>query len=411
MQLSKLLILVLILPFALCAQDGQDGWFKTNAFTETEINFMNSYYQQDGNNSPVTGGMGTEQLTDITPTIIVTVPIDSANAVTVNVGADFYTSASTDNIDTRTGASGKDLRSHVDINYQRLLRKVKGTVGLSGGISAEYDVFSFNAGLNFSKEFSRGNQFWSISANTYQDSWTTYIPVELRGRVDFSSKQRSSYNFSSSFSQVINKRMQVLFTAGLTYQSGLLSTPFHRVFFNNSTNVSQFSEYDLIRSDIARDVERLPSSRLKIPLGVRFNYYLSDLINLRTFYRYYRDDFGLTANTFQLEAPIKINPFFSIIPSYRVHDQQASKYFLPFGEHAQASEFYTSDYDLSSFNAHQIGIAIRYSPVAGIGRAKIGKRLWVLEGLDAKYATYNRSDGLNASIVSLDLSFKVKKSK
>jgi len=38
-----------------------------------------------------------------------------------------------------------------------------------------------------------------------------------------------------------------------------------------------------------------------------------------------------------------------------------------------------------------------------------GKKLWVLEGIDAKYAKYNRSDGLNASIVSLDLRFKMKK--
>ncbi len=30
-----------------------------------EINFVSSYYTQDGNNSAVTGGIGTEKLTDI----------------------------------------------------------------------------------------------------------------------------------------------------------------------------------------------------------------------------------------------------------------------------------------------------------------------------------------------------------
>ena len=94
--------------------------------------------------------------------------------------------------------------------------------------------------------------------------------------------------------------------------------------------MSPFTEYDLIRSNIVPDVERLPSSRIKIPLGLRFNYSLSNAINVRSFYRYYCDDFVLTANTFQLELPIKLNPFLSIIPPYRFHNQQASKYFLPF---------------------------------------------------------------------------------
>jgi len=54
-------------------------------------------------------------------------------------------------------------------------------------------------------------------------------------------------------------------------------------------------------------------------------------------------------------------------------------------ERAETSEFYTSDDDLSTFNANQLGIVIRYSPVAGVDRAKIGKKLWVLEGIAGKY--------------------------
>jgi len=37
-----------------------------------EINLVSSYYKQDGNNSAVTGGVGTEKLTYISNTIDVT---------------------------------------------------------------------------------------------------------------------------------------------------------------------------------------------------------------------------------------------------------------------------------------------------------------------------------------------------
>jgi len=64
-------------------------------------------------------------------------------------------------------------------------------------------------------------------------------------------------------------------------QTGYLSLPFHRVYFNNNS-VHQ---------------EALPDKCFKIPLGVRTNYFLGDKIIHRAYYRYYTDDWGLKSNT------------------------------------------------------------------------------------------------------------------
>ena len=48
---------------------------------EIEANFLSSYYNQDGNNSPVTGGVGTEALTDFANVFIINVPLDSINSI------------------------------------------------------------------------------------------------------------------------------------------------------------------------------------------------------------------------------------------------------------------------------------------------------------------------------------------
>ncbi len=39
--------------------------YKTKKLTPSEINFVTGYYHQNGDHSPVTGGIGTEKLTDI----------------------------------------------------------------------------------------------------------------------------------------------------------------------------------------------------------------------------------------------------------------------------------------------------------------------------------------------------------
>src|SRR5207342_2358392 len=99
----------------------------------------------------------------------------------------------------------------------------------------------------------------------------------------------------------------ILFLVDFVYQQGHLGLPFHRVYFDDFTVHS----------------EHLPSSRFKIPLGFRANYFLGDRIIFRTYYRYYHDDWGLNAHTAEIETPIKITPFFSISPFYRYYTQTA----------------------------------------------------------------------------------------
>ena len=65
---------------------------------EPEINFLFNYYEQEGNHSAVTGGIGTEALTNMAPMIQVNVPIDSVHIVNVSLGEDYYSSASSNKI-------------------------------------------------------------------------------------------------------------------------------------------------------------------------------------------------------------------------------------------------------------------------------------------------------------------------
>lgn len=362
---------------------------------EITIDILSSYYNQDGNNAAVTGGIGTELLTDIAGMLIVNVPLDSVRSISLTGGVDYYTSASTDNINSNdSSASSKDLRKHGTVSYSRKNLRKGETYSAKVGISTEYDYNSISFGLAYAKEFNEGNSEISLAAQAFMDNWDLIYPQELRGEVSLPSSNRNSYNFQASYSQVINQRMQFSLSGEAIYMQGLLSTPFHRVYFQNQ---------------LKSDIERLPDTRLKIPIGLRLNYFPIDFMVVRSYYRFYTDNWGLRAHTVSLETPLKIKDWLTISPFFRYHTQSAADYFAPFAEHLTEEQFYTSDYDLSTLTSKKFGIGFRIAPTYGIGRFKMTKKkLFMFKELNFRTAYYQRSTGLNAFIGSVNLSFLIK---
>ena len=74
-------------------QDSTEVSYKKRVLDATEVDFLFSYYKQDGVHSAVEGGQGTEKLTDVTPTIIVSMPLNDDDVLTADLGVAAYSSA------------------------------------------------------------------------------------------------------------------------------------------------------------------------------------------------------------------------------------------------------------------------------------------------------------------------------
>ena len=358
-----------------------------------DIDFLSSYYLQDGNNSPVTGGIGTEQLTDFTQKVIISVPLNKKLKLNMDGGYDYYSSASTDNIDNIPSSdSSSDVRIHGNVGLTYQLDEYK-NVSFRLGASSEYDYSSINGGVNFNLLSKDKNTGLSLGFQAFIDNWTPYLPSEFEETTRLATTQRQSYNASVGFTRVLNKKMQLSVQLEGIYMQGLLSTPFHRVYFQEQDQAK---------------VELLPDSRLKVPIGIRLNSYLSEHLIARLYYRYYWDNWGVQGHTASIELPIKINRFFSIAPFYRYHQQTAANYFKPFKEHSIQDAYYTSDYDLSAFSSHSYGVGLSFSPPNGIAKVKLPfkkRSTFTVKSIDLKYSHFNRDTGLKADIISLGLSF------
>ena len=363
--------------------------------SKIEADFLFSYYQQDGDHAAVTGGIGTEQLHDIAGLLVVNIPIDTFHALNISLGVDQYSSASTDRIDNHmSSASSGDMRTYANALFTRKNLSKGETYGIGLGFSTEFDYTSFSTRLSYTKEWNEGNSEISLSGQAFLDRWDLIYPIELRNQVSLPTANRQSFNAQAVYSQVLSQRLQLALSGELIYMRGLLYTPFHRVYFQEGAGL---------------DIERLPDHRLKIPLAIRLNYFPFDGLIVRSYYRYYRDDFGITAHTAEIELPVKLGPVFTVYPFYRYHTQTAADYFAPYGEHTSAETFYTSDYDLSALQSHKFGLGLKYAPPYGLARAKVakGNKLFLLKYLALRSAYYRRSTGLKAVLFSLDLGMSI----
>lgn len=423
---TRILVLLLCsLGSIVVAQNTVDTSYKKRVLESTEVDFLTSYYSQDGDNAAVTGGIGTEKLNDATGTIVVSIPLNDDDVLTIDAGVSAYTSASSSNVNpfdgggradpfiASSGASSGDVWVNLTGSYSHSSDDRNNIVSGKLSVSSEYDYFSLGFGGSYSRLFNEKNTEVSVNGNVYLDSWNTIYPFELRafgnngigffrpteitGNInynpnftEFGKTNRNSYSLGLGFSQILHQNLQGSLTLDFVKQQGLLSTPFQRVYFGDVAD-SFIEDFHL-----ADDVERLPNGRFKVALGGRLNWFVNELITVRTFYRYFFDDWGINSHTASVEVPIKVSDKFTLYPSYRFYNQTMADYFGGYETHLSSQEYYTSDFDLSKYQANQIGFGVSYLDIF------TQMHIWDLglKSIDLKFYKYDRDTTFSSYIIT-----------
>jgi hypothetical protein len=386
-----------------------------------EIDLFSSYYNQNGDHSAVTGGIGTQKVTDFSSGLDLNlVWLNQAynkNTLSLGIGFDHHSSASSAYVALNGGGKPGGSRVYPSLDWTVENSKKGTSFGIGAYYSGEYNYKSKGADLHWSVKTKDRNGEFGVKLQGYFDKVTLIYPSEFipppptasnpgtmiittasgntevvsaNGQVISTTKNslptspRTTLTAAFSYSQMINSRLQIMLLGDVVTQSGYLGLPFHRVYFSNGKDT----------------IEKLPSSRFKLPLGVRGNYFLGDDVILRSYYRYYLDNWGIRSNTASLEVAYKITPFFSISPFYRFYSQSASKYFAPYEAHSPADPYYTSNYEDAQFQSSFYGIGFRVAPPNGV----FG---WQnLHDLEIRYGHYSQTTDLVSDVISINLGFK-----
>jgi hypothetical protein len=479
MKIKILSLFILITATAFSQENSKEPVFKKRVLESTEVDFLASYYNQDGSRSAVSGGIGSEKMTDVASNIVVAMPLNDDDVLTIDLGISAYSSASSSNINpfNSTGASGggedgdddriagskaaatgpygtpwqassgaskSDQLVSVVANYSHSSDSRNFIWNTDVSFSNEYDYTSVGFGGGIASLFNEKNTELSLKVNAYLDQWRPIYPTELHEYSKYGSNflnqgyfsgvsvldqngqsttnylpsafqtvnvvKRNSFSASVGFSQVLTKKLQVSVFFDVLQQQGLLSSPYHRIYFADKANFyigqpEYISNYESTSNagvyKLADDIERLPDSRFKLPVGARLNYYINERFIVRTYYRFYSDNWDIQSHTASIELPVKLSDKFTVFPMYRYYTQTASKYYAPYETHLSTEKFYTSDADLATFDANQYGFGVNYTDIFTAGKIwKFG-----LKNIDFRFNHYKRSDNLNANIATIAFKF------
>ncbi|MBX9807684.1 MAG: DUF3570 domain-containing protein, partial [Flavobacteriaceae bacterium] len=279
----KKLILVLVVlnsVFSFAQEKDSTKVFKKRVLESAEVEFLASYYHQEGTHSAVSGGIGSEKLTDVASNIVVAVPLNEDDVLTIDAGISAYSSASSSNINpynngeevnigniatgkptpwqASSGASEMDELVSLVANYSHSSDNRNFVWNTDVSFSNEFDYTSVGFGGGITKLFNNKNSEVSLKANAYIDQWQPIYPIEFRNYSNLSSyvydqngnhstaysnqftawtsTNRNSYSASFSFSQVLTKKSQISVFFDLLQQEGKLSTPYQRMYFADKDN-------------------------------------------------------------------------------------------------------------------------------------------------------------------------------
>ncbi|MEC7770874.1 MAG: DUF3570 domain-containing protein [Bacteroidota bacterium] len=496
LKMQRAIWILFLCPLVGLAQQSNTEGYKKRVLESTEVDILSSYYEQTGNNASVTGGIGTEQLTDVAPSIVVSIPLNDDDVLTVDAGISTYTSASSSNLNpfdltnsgsgvsgasgtsgvgvggddddefdddngsnysgaigspwaASSGASRQDTWGGITVAYAHSSDDRNQIWNANASFATEYDYLSLGFGGGITKLFNEKNTEISVKGSVFLDTWLPRYPTELDSYLEagnnlnsgffngvdildssgavkdkngadtwrpvdgfslISDKKRNSFALSVSFSQILGKHTQVSLFADVVSQQGWLANPMQRVYFADVPNYfignpASIPYYASSRNTdvfmLADDMERLPDNRMRFPVGIRLNHYFNEVVTVRTYYRYYLDDWGLQAHTASIELPVKVSQNFTLYPSYRYYTQNQIDYFAPFDTHLSTEQYYTSDFDLSAYDAHQVGFGVSYTDIF----TKFRTLHFGLKSIDFKYNNYHRTTGLKANYIGLGFKF------
>ena len=390
MQLKRLLLSLFLLAAVLHAPAARAQADPEGNF-DTDILF--SYYDQDGDHSPVTGGIGDEAIQVFSPVILFAWRINGQLTLSADIGVDQVSSASIGRIQAELSSASipaSDTRTFATFKLERKFGPQ--TWGMTLGGANEYDYQSLSLGVSWGMEWNEANTAASVSLRHYEDS-IDLIGIDGYGfqgdglpRTE-GSGDRTTTDAYISLSQTLSRRTAGAIELFVSLQDGVLSTPYHEVLL-----ISNSPQHPHGRAV----AERLPDSRERTAIGLRLNHAFTDRLVQRTGYRYYSDDWGISSHTIDLETHFRLptNREMWVYPILRYHTQTGADYFGLPQTFTGLEDYYTSDWDLAETSAQKYGV--------GWSVSTLPNEHWYLlmDRFEMRGSFYDRDDGLSAFTTS-----------
>jgi len=266
------------------------------------------------------------------PSVLVMKPLSSEWSVSGTYTTDAISGASPA-FHTQAMKNMHDERHALDVSATRYLGS--GTRTFGGSYSKEVDYLSRGLFYSFTESNESKNTTWNagVSISSDQINPTNHVVMN---------ETKESYDLIAGVTQVFNMNDIAQFQLGHYSGKGDYSDPY-KIFDNR------------------------PRERVNNTFVARWNHFMpSSKSTLKMSYRYYEDDWGIRAHTWDTEWVKPVGEGWTFTPSVRVYTQTAANFFInadtsgsPFPPFPSAgSTFYSEDQRMSAYGAHTFGLKI-----------------------------------------------------
>jgi hypothetical protein len=247
--------------------------------------------------------------------------------------ADVVTAASPDAIDAVSTASRTNEAGSLDWTTRYKSSAVT-TVIVRNGFHSEENWFSWNSSFGLVRSFAEENTVLEANVSQVSDWFDAFA---LNGAHE-GHTSRSTTTMSAGLTQVLSPTTMAHIDYGITFQHGQLSNGWNIVPLTNGSDA----------------LEKLPPTRTRHAIVGRVAQFLPWNGAVHAFYRFYVDDWGILANTLELELLQRVSRLSYLRLNYRFHRQAGADFF-----HTRVSPDFTiatADSDLAPLDAHTIGV-------------------------------------------------------
>ena len=229
-----------------------------------------------------------------------------------------------------SGATIREKRNQVDLSITH--RKNDFTHKAAIGYSTENDYEALYGSYAGEKDSEDGLRTIAWGAS-YSDDEITPTDALIFGRVLHA--HRDSISVSLALTQVLNRNAVVQSGVSLSRQKGFLSDPYKQVWIDRAVLNDSRPDKRKMFSWTARFRQYMERSRAALVLD----------------YRFYRDDWKITAHTLDAAWRQPLGDQWELAPSIRYYSQKSPDFYAPFYFTLPADGYWSSDYRLATFGA------------------------------------------------------------
>lgn len=286
------------------------------------------YHKYDGGGVTVDG-----------PSLLVRKKFQEKYAVSASYYIDMVSSAS---IDVVTSASPyEEERTQYGAGFEYLRGKVTYALGFTNSSESDYEANTVNASVT--QDFF--GDLTTVSLG-YSRGWDD---VRERGNETFAD-QLDRRIYSINVSQVLTRNLIAGFSYETVSEEGFLNNPYRRVRYLAPGEALGYAYED----------ERYPRTRTGNAVAFRAKYFLPYRAAAAAEYRYYRDTWGIPANTLELTYTQPWRERWLFEGRYRYYTQDRADFYADLYPRENFQNFLARDKELATYAAHTIGFTVSY---------------------------------------------------